>query len=83
MKNITIVILPGSQQPFEENEINSLKMYLNEGGKILVLLVESNQDDLSNVNILLEEYGIYPEMGKNAFSIKKKSRLFLVFFFFV
>lgn len=63
LKNISLLILPSSQHPFEETEINAIKAYLNEGGKILVLLAESNQDDLSNINIILEEFGIYPEMG--------------------
>lgn len=57
--------MPASQHPFDENEINTLKSFLNDGGKILILLSESNQDDLSNINILLEEFGIYPEMGNS------------------
>lgn len=39
-------------------------MYLNQGGRILILLTESNQDDQSNVNILLEDLGIIPNMGE-------------------
>lgn len=59
-----MIILPGSQNPFEESELNALKSFINEGGRVLVLLTESNQDDTSNINILLEEYGIVPNMGK-------------------
>ncbi|KAF2883430.1 hypothetical protein ILUMI_22740 [Ignelater luminosus] len=62
LKNGTIVILPGCRNPFTENEINILRTYIEEGGKVLVLLSESNQDDTSNVNILLEQYGIIPNM---------------------
>lgn len=57
------MILPGCQNPFTENEIKVLRTYIEEGGKVLVLLSESNQDDTSNVNILLEQYGIIPNMG--------------------
>ncbi|KAI4468714.1 ngd5/osm-6/ift52 [Holotrichia oblita] len=62
LKTSNIIILPGSQNPFEESELNALKSFINEGGRVLVLLAESNQDDTSNINILLEEYGIIPNM---------------------
>ncbi|GJQ81075.1 hypothetical protein Trydic_g21881, partial [Trypoxylus dichotomus] len=62
LKNSNVVILPGSQNPFDEDELNALKSFINEGGRVLVLLTESNQDDTSNINILLEEYGIIPNM---------------------
>lgn len=67
LKNANVVIIPGSQNPFEESELNALKSFINEGGRVLVLLSESSQDDTSNINILLEEYGIVPNMGKYYF----------------
>lgn len=62
MKGCALLILPGSQNQFSETELNSLKNYLEDGGKILVLLSESNNDDKCNINIFLEQYGIIPEM---------------------
>lgn len=55
--------MAGSQNPFEESELNILKSYLQNGGRILVLLSESNENDTGNVNILLEDIGIVPNMG--------------------
>lgn len=64
MKNCHVFILAGTQNPLNENELNALKIYLNQGGRILILLTESNQDDQSNINILLEDLGIIPNMGE-------------------
>lgn len=64
LQNCNILILPGSQTPFDDNELNCLKGFINEGGRILVLLSEGgNPDDNSNTNILLEEFGIVPNIG--------------------
>ncbi|XP_065167759.1 intraflagellar transport protein 52 homolog [Atheta coriaria] len=62
LKNCSLLILPGPQGQFEESEINAMRGYLREGGRMLVLLAESSQDDTGNINILLEEYGIYVNM---------------------
>ncbi|XP_018321925.2 intraflagellar transport protein 52 homolog [Agrilus planipennis] len=62
LKNCNLLILPAPQAAFNENEIESMKKYLNNGGNILVLLSETNDNDKSNINILLEEYGIVPNM---------------------
>lgn len=63
LKNSSIIILPGCRNPFNENELTALKKYLESGGKILALLHETSANDTSNVNILLEQYGITPNMG--------------------
>ncbi|KAB0804768.1 hypothetical protein PPYR_01738 [Photinus pyralis] len=62
LQKCSILILPGCRNPFSESEIEAMKKYLDQGGKILVLLYESNQDDISNVNIILEHYGMVPNM---------------------
>ncbi|KAF5304820.1 hypothetical protein FQR65_LT07837 [Abscondita terminalis] len=62
LQNCSIFILPGCRSPFNENEIEVMKAYLENGGKLLILLYESSVDDTSNVNILLEQYGITPNM---------------------
>jgi intraflagellar transport protein 52 len=67
LQNCTLLILAGSQQPFDENELDCLKAFVKDGGRILVLLSESNHNDTSNTNILLEEFGIVPNMGRSGF----------------
>ncbi|XP_019866544.1 intraflagellar transport protein 52 homolog [Aethina tumida] len=62
LQNCSLLILPGSQTPFEENELNALKTYISNGGRVLVLLSESHENDTSNTNIFLEVYGIIPNM---------------------
>ncbi|XP_030764193.1 intraflagellar transport protein 52 homolog [Sitophilus oryzae] len=60
LKNCNVLILPGSQMIFEENELMVMQNYIENGGRILVLLTEGKSDDPSNVNILLETFGIVP-----------------------
>nr|CAH7733340.1 unnamed protein product [Callosobruchus chinensis]CAH7752819.1 unnamed protein product [Callosobruchus chinensis] len=62
LQNCSVVVLPGSQTPYEENEIAALKSYIQKGGRVLVLLSESSSSDQCNVNVLLEEYGIVPKI---------------------
>ncbi|KAK9872412.1 hypothetical protein WA026_017871 [Henosepilachna vigintioctopunctata] len=53
-----ILVLPASQTPFEDSELNALNTYINRGGRILIVLLESNSNDESNIHVLLEEFGI-------------------------
>ncbi|KAG5871996.1 hypothetical protein JTB14_030838 [Gonioctena quinquepunctata] len=62
LQGCSIIILAGSQVPFEENEITSLKSFISNGGRVFVLLTESKNGDLCNINILLENFGIVPNI---------------------
>lgn len=62
LQNCSLMVLPGSQAPFEENEINALKGFINNGGRVLILLTEGNPSDTCNINILLEIFGITPNI---------------------
>lgn len=54
-----VFVLPGPREKFSETEINHLKKYLEGGGSILVLLGEGGEKRFgTNINFLLEEYGI-------------------------
>lgn len=64
MQSCFLFILACPQTPLNENELNALKTFVTGGGRVLILLTESNQDDKSNINVLLEDYGIVPNMGK-------------------
>lgn len=62
LQNCSVFIIPVAQLPFEESEINSLKNFIFEGGRIMVLLNEGNANDKCNINILLEHFGIIPHL---------------------
>lgn len=62
LKDCSLLILPASQDVFLEKELESLKSFIQDGGKVLVLLNEGNPDDKCNINILLETFGIIPNM---------------------
>ncbi|XP_072380420.1 intraflagellar transport protein 52 homolog [Diabrotica undecimpunctata] len=62
LQNCLVFILAGSQLPFEENEINAMKSFIEKGGRMLILLMEGNPNDTCNINILLEHFGIIPNI---------------------
>lgn len=62
LQHCLVFIIPGAQLPFEENEINNLKDFIFNGGRIMVLLNEGNPNDKCNINILLEHFGIIPNL---------------------
>jgi len=54
-----VFVLPGPREKFSETEINHMKKYLETGGSIFVLLGEGGEKRFgTNINFLLEEYGI-------------------------
>lgn len=54
-----VFVLPGPREKFSETEINHMKKYLEGGGSILVMLGEGGEKRFgTNINFLLEEYGI-------------------------
>jgi len=54
-----VFVLPGPREKFSETEINYMKKYLESGGSIFVLLGEGGEKRFgTNINFLLEEYGI-------------------------
>ena len=54
-----VFVLPGPREKFSETEINYMKKYLETGGSILVMLGEGGEKRFgTNINFLLEEYGI-------------------------
>ncbi|XP_060815304.1 intraflagellar transport protein 52 homolog [Bombus pascuorum] len=54
-----ILVLPGPRNKFTELEMNSIRTFLNSGGHVLVMLGEGGEKKSNtNVNFLLEEFGI-------------------------
>jgi intraflagellar transport protein 52 len=59
LKQISLFILAGPQQKFNEIELESMKDFVNNGGSLMVLLAESGENAFdTNINFLLEEFGI-------------------------
>ncbi|KAK9509771.1 hypothetical protein O3M35_007009 [Rhynocoris fuscipes] len=55
----TVFIIPSPRERFTENEFNTLKGYLDGGGSVLVMLGEGGEKKFeTNINYILEEYGI-------------------------
>lgn len=59
MRNVKIFIIAGPQEKFTEQELKVLKEFINGGGKMMILLGEGGEPVFNtNINFLLEEYGI-------------------------
>lgn len=62
--NATLLVLPGPLNKFTELEMNSIRTFLNSGGKVLVMLGEGGENKSNtNINFLLEEFGIMVNNG--------------------
>ena len=56
---MTLFILAGPQEKYNEIELECLKEFVNEGGSLMVLLGENGESDYNtNINFLLEEFGM-------------------------
>ncbi|XP_040167076.1 intraflagellar transport protein 52 homolog [Anopheles arabiensis] len=59
LKSATVFVLAGPQEKFTETEFQHLKDYINDGGRLLLLLGEGGEVQFNtNVNFLLEDYGM-------------------------
>nr|CAD7199472.1 unnamed protein product [Timema douglasi] len=59
LSSVTLFVLPGPNEKFTESEFNCMKKYIDSGGSILVMLGEGGEKNFqTNINFLLEEYGI-------------------------
>lgn len=59
LKSVTLFILAGPQEKFNEVEFEVLKEFISSGGSLFVLLGENGETDFdTNINFLLEEFGM-------------------------
>jgi len=59
-----LVVLAGPQERYNEAEFNALRQFVDQGGNLLVLLGEGGEQTFNtNINFLLEEYGIMINSG--------------------
>ena len=86
MGNARVLVLPGPRNKFTELEMNSIRGFLSEGGNVLVMLGEGGENKFNtNINFLLEEYGIMVNngnklsifMNRNFMIVKKHSYVYV------
>lgn len=59
LSQASLFVLPGPREKFTETEFSHIRKYLDNGGSVLVLLGEGGEKRFqTNINFLLEEYGI-------------------------
>lgn len=64
LANAKILVLPGPLSKFTELEMNSIRTFLNSSGNVLVTLGEGGENKSNtNINFLLEEFGIMVNNG--------------------
>lgn len=63
-----LTVLAGPQERYNEAEFNALRQFIDLGGNLLVLLGEGGENQSNtNINFLLEEYGIMINNGSLVF----------------
>ena len=59
LKEGDLLLLGGPRAPFNTEELNDIRKYIEEGGKVILLLHEGGENKLgTNINVLLEQLGI-------------------------
>ncbi|XP_054275371.1 intraflagellar transport protein 52 homolog [Macrosteles quadrilineatus] len=59
LNGVSVFVVAAPREKFTESEFNVMKKYLDSGGSLLVLMTEGGEKTLqTNINFLLEEYGI-------------------------
>ncbi|XP_052684232.1 intraflagellar transport protein 52 homolog [Crassostrea angulata] len=59
LSSVSIFVICGSREKYTGSELESIKHYIDGGGSVLVLLGEGGETRFeTNINFLLEEYGI-------------------------
>lgn len=72
LNGVQLVVFGGPRAMFSEAEFNCLHKYIDLGGSVLVMFSEGGEKELhTNINYLLEEFGIMVNSGKNIFNYKK------------
>lgn len=68
LQGVTILVLAGPQEMFSEGEFDAIKKFMESGGSVFVMLSEGGEkSSKTNVNFLLEEFGIMINNGKYLF----------------
>jgi intraflagellar transport protein 52 len=55
LKESDLLLLGGPRMPFNTQELNDIRKYIEEGGKVMLLMHEGGENKLgTNINVLLE-----------------------------
>lgn len=66
LNGVQLVVFGAPRAMFSEAEFNCLHKYIDLGGSVLVMFSEGGEKELhTNINYLLEEFGIMVNSGKN------------------
>lgn len=72
LNGVQLVVFGAPRAMFSEAEFNCLHKYIDLGGSVLVMFSEGGEKELhTNINYLLEEFGIMVNSGKNIYRLKK------------
>jgi len=59
LKEADLLLLGGPRLPFNAYELKDMKQYVEEGGKVMLMMHEGGEQKLgTNINALLEQLGI-------------------------
>lgn len=69
LNDVQLVVFGAPRAMFSEAEFNCLRKYVDLGGSVLVMFTEGGEKELhTNINYLLEEFGIMVNSGKNIYN---------------
>lgn len=81
LNGVQLVVFGAPRSMFSEAEFNCLRKYIDLGGSVLVMFTEGGEKELhTNINYLLEEFGIMVNSGKKIFKIIKTNILGKIFY---
>lgn len=76
--NAEILVLAEPRNKFTDLEINSIRGFINGGKNVLVMLSEGGENKLNtNINFLMEEFGIMVNNGLFIYVYNNNSSLFI------
>ena len=59
LKECNMLLLGGPRLPFNAQELQDIRRYVEEGGKVVVMMAEGGENKLNtNINALLEQVGM-------------------------
>ena len=59
LKECNMLLLGGPRLPFNAQELQDIRRYVDEGGKVVVMMAEGGENKLNtNINALLEQVGM-------------------------
>lgn len=66
LEEAKLFIIPTPQDVFTDSELSCLKQFLSNGGSVLVTLTDGGEDNNNtNINFFLEEYGVVINNGNS------------------